>query len=269
VTITLSTEQKLILKDLCQKYPAGPKGRLEKGDYRVITDWVEAYNREVKMSLLREDLPEWRCEPDRLKSFGYDAGDIYRLCCALRGERGIPEEDAVKVAVRGVCPGESPIANSRRARLIRTRLAPIYRAFMKRGAPGLWNVEARGTNWSSPFNRGVTVWAESAADAEANYRLIEPMLGDNVGKGFLTISFEGLGSPDQAYERNKSSLFKEAEALLRDIAQNEERVRRDRIKLAAAQEKAMSLLGAISLGISPIEEVEPAPEVSPPAGSSR
>ena len=260
MTITLSTEQKLILKDLCQKYPAGPKGRLEKGDYRVITDWVEAYKRDVKMSVLREDLPDWRCEPDRLKSFGYDAGDIYRLCCAIRGTQGIPEEDAVKIAVRGVCPGESPIANSRRARLIRTRLAPIYRAFMKRGAPGLWNVEARGTSWGSPFNRGVTVWAESAADAEANYRLIEPMLGDNVGKGFLTISFEGLGTPDQAYERNKSSLFKEAEALQRDIAQNEERVRRDRVKLATAQERAMSLLGAISLGVAPLSEDATAPE---------
>ena len=260
MTITLSTEQKLILKDLCQKYPAGPKGRLEKGDYRVITDWVEAYKRDVKMSVLREDLPDWRCEPDRLKSFGYDASDIYRLCCAIRGTQGIPEEDAVKVAVRGVCPGESPIANSRRARLIRTRLAPIYRTFMRRGAAGLWNVEARGTSWGSPFNRGVAVWAENEADAEANYRLIEPMLGDNVGRGSLTIRFEGLGTTEEAYERNKSSLFKETEALQRDIAQNEERVRRDRIKLAAAQERAMSLLGAISLGVAPLSEDAPSSE---------
>jgi hypothetical protein len=236
--MTLSNESICIIKDLTEKYPAGPRGSLKKHHYATIMRWVHTYGRDTKVVYIRDEVGPGIVAQDRKTFFGYDPVVLHKM--RLRGE-----EDCVQ-AMRSVEPGASPMSRKRDGRRLWIRLEEAVHWVNKNGTEGIWHANWRNFEYGHPLYDGIRLYARELSEAESRVSLISPMLGvpENVRP---TINFVDLGTPEKAMEFNSSHLnylVSRPENMIKDL---EKRLESERKRLEAAKQMSTKIVSAIMM----------------------
>ena len=241
--MTANTTKTQIIKDLCQKYPTGPRGRIRKDHYVEKECWVSEYARYKQVHVLASPLPFHGVELNPF--FGYSPVDLYKL--------EVRSLDCAKSAVARNCPGDSQQSTTRRARLLWSRLRPAVEHVKKTGTTGAWCVSFKGFDWAHPLHRGLYFHADSAAAAEAQARFIGPMLGA-APETQLDIVFHDIITPDEAGRLNGEAVNRSLNEKLREIDGLERRLKIAREAAETLRETAGKMMGAVMLLNSEDEE---------------
>ena len=231
-----NTTKTQIIKDLCQKYPTGPRGRIRKDHYVEKTMWASEYNREKSVHVIVAALPFHDESLNRF--FGYDPVDLYKL--------DIRSEDGAKAAVVRHNPGDSKQTNNRRARLLWSRVRGAVDHVKRSGTTGAWCVSFGGFDWGHPLRQGLYFHADNAAGAESQARFIGPMLGATP-ESQLHVSFHDIITHDEASSLNGETINRTLNNKLREIDELEIRLKRAREAAEALRENAGKMMGAVML----------------------
>lgn len=231
-----NTTKTLIIKDLCQKYPTGPRGRIRKDHYVEKSVWSSEYNRQKSVHVLVSALP---FHDESLNPyFGYNPVDLYKL--------DIRNEDGAKTAVVRHNPGDSKQTNNRRARLLWSRVRAAVDHIRKVGTTGAWCVSFGGFDWGHPLRQGLYFHADNAAGAETQARFIGPMLGAPT-EAPLRVSFHDIITPDEAGRLNGETINRALNNKLHEIEELEIRLKRARESAEVLRENAGKMMGAVML----------------------
>lgn len=234
--MTTNTSKTQIIKDLCQKYPTGPRGRIRKDHYIEKECWVSEYARYKQVHVLASPLPFHGVELNPF--FGYNPIDLYKL--------EVRSLDGAKSAVARNCPGDTQQGLTRRARLLWSRLRPAVDHVKKTGTTGAWCVSFKGFDWGHPLRTGLYFHADTAASAEAQARFISPMLGAPP-ETQLDVTFHDIITPDDAGRLNGESINRSLNAKLHEIDDLERRLKRKREEAEGLREAAGKMMGAVML----------------------
>ena len=236
--------KKKIFLDLAEKYPAGPRGNLKKGDYTLEYRWVSAYDRFTNVvTLSGSRATSRRLNSDWSAYFGYDPVQLFKL--RLR------TEDACKSFASKHFGGK---AAARRGRLVWIRIQDAVSKVRTEGTEGLWHARDRLASWDRPIYQGLYIHATSKAHAEAQVSMVLPMMGCTPQN--LRVSFFDVGTADEAATKNLESVnvrVKSAEARLRDA---ERRLEEAKNGLAQAQADRARDMGAVMLLGADLEDSE-------------
>jgi len=240
-----------IVKDLVEKYPRGPHGRLTKECYEPAQVWSEAYHKMVPEVRLRPNLAartDLRLTDDNLQSWGYDPVLLYAL--------GIRSEDEAKRLLQMLEPGtpDGP-SLTRRGRRLWSRTKWSLAHIQSQGAAGIWHVMTRSAPYGSHWYRGISVWARGRTEAEAQALLIGPSTGLQ-SNWTLSVEFMCLGTPEQATSSSIATVNLEVDRLRNQIADRERDLEQLRLRLAHQLEIAGGAMGGIMLLSTPMDDSE-------------
>ena len=236
--MALSKESICIIKDLTEKYPAGPRGSLKKHHYEAITRWVNTYGRETKVALIRFDVGPGIVAEDRKTFFGYDPIVLHKM--RLRSE-----DDCIQ-AMRSLDPVASPRSHKRDGRRLWIRLEPSIDWVRERGAEGIWHACWLDAGYGHPLWEGIRLYARERSEAEARVSLISHMLGASENMR-PTIKFLDIGTPEKAMEFNSSqlqALVRRPESSIKDL---EKRLESARKQLEDAKQLSTKIVSAIMM----------------------
>lgn len=244
MTVILNSTQRAAFRDLGEKYPSGPAGRLKRRHYKIVRAWSSQYNRTTPQSVVLETVPAHVCDPSRAQFFGYDPVDLLAM--------GISDTSNSRLAARACAKeGESYATSHRRAKLALSRIDEAIAHVRKVGTTGIWSVSspyaATGSLWSY-----ARIWGETKAAVEAQVRLIGPMTGLNP-VWTIDIRFDRLGTREEAMKDVMTVITRGVNSLKNDLKMYQERVRTVEQKLAAETEKLSALMGGVML-LSGVEE---------------
>lgn len=242
-------ETRRIVRDLIEKYPRGPRGRLTKGCYEAAQVWSEAYHRMVPEVQIRPELAgRLGLTDDNLQSWGYDPVHLYAL--------GIRSEDEAKRLVGRFDPAlQDGPGLTRRGRRLWTRVKWSVSRVQTRGAAGIWTVRSAAARYGSLWYRGISVWARSESEAEAQARLIGPSTGLQPNWTLL-VSFRSLGTPDEASSASVATVNLEVNRI-RDLIEAKEReLETLQIRLQEETERVGMAMGGIMLLSVPMDDSE-------------
>lgn len=203
---TASTRR--IVRDLTEKYPAGPHGVLTKNHYASVQVWSDAYRRYVMGVELRPEMigRVFITEANK-KHFGYDPLELFKL--------GITSEETAKNLISSLYPSLRGAGVTRKARLLWTRTKEAVRHIMREGTEGIWTASSYHAEYGSMW-RNMQIWGTSRADIEAQVRLIGPMTGLKP-EWNLDIKFNRLGTRDEATQAAAALAADRVNRLKRDI----------------------------------------------------
>ena len=238
MTVILNSTQRAAFRDLGEKYPSGPAGRLKRRHYKIVRSWSAHYNRTTPQSVVLETVPGNVCDPSRAQFFGYDPVELMAL--------GISDTSNSRLAARACAKeGESYATSHRRAKLALSRIEDASIHIRIVGTTGIWSVSspyaATGSLWS-----GARIWGETKEAVEAQARLIGPMTGLDPDCS-LSIRFERLGTREEAMKDLMTHITRVVTNLKNDLKMYQERVRTVEQKLAAETEKLSALMGGVML----------------------
>lgn len=239
-TMNYNTQEgRAIIRDLGEKYPKGPRGRITKLYYRGTIEWVDVYRRSTTVHRVAEGTPERICPAELIKFFGWDPVAVFRLSITS-------EEEAIHAAidVRGV--RESLMAARRRGRLAWTRIREANRHVKQNGASGLWRVSYKEVGWGHILYQGLVFYGTSKADVEARTAVIAPMLGA-AEHWKPAVAFERLGTPADAAAANTAAISLPTSRVQREIEDLERRLAMHRAELEAAKETMGRVMGAVMM----------------------
>jgi hypothetical protein len=236
--MALSNESICIIKDLTEKYPAGPRGSLKKHHYEEITRWVTTYGRETKVVHIRDEVGPGIVAQDRKTFFGYDPVVLHKT--RLRSE-----DDCIQ-AMRSVEPAASPMSRKRDGRRLWIRLESAIDWIKQNGTEGIWHAYWRNFEYGHPLSEGIRLYARERSEAESRVSHISPMLGvpENVRP---TIKFVDIGTPEKAMEFNSShlqALVRRPESSIKDL---EKRLESARKQLEDAKQLSTKIVSAIMM----------------------
>lgn len=238
MTVILNSAQRAAFRDLGEKYPSGPAGRLKRRHYKIVRSWSSHYNRTTPQSVVLETVPGNVCDPSRAQFFGYDPVELMAM--------GISDTSSSRLAARACAKeGESYATSHRRAKLALSRIEDASIHIRIVGTTGIWSVSspyaATGSLWS-----GARIWGETKEAVEAQARLIGPMTGLNPD-WTISIRFERLGTREEAMKDLMTHITRGVNSLKNDLKMYQERVRTVEQKLAAETEKLSALMGGVML----------------------
>lgn len=244
MTVILNSTQRAAFRDLGEKYPSGPAGRLKRRHYKIVRLWSNHYNRLTPQSVVLETVPGNVCDPSRAQFFGYDPVELMAL--------GISDTSNSRLAARACAKeGESYATSHRRAKLALSRIEDAIIHVRNVGTTGIWSVSspyaATGSLWTY-----ARIWGETKEAVEAQARLIGPMTGLNPD-WTISIRFERLGTREDAMKDVMTHITRGVNSLKNDLKMYQERVRTVEQKLAAETEKLSALMGGVML-LSGVEE---------------
>lgn len=246
---TLDKNTLRIIKDLVEKYPAGPRGSLRKHHYKIEQQWVDVYRRTTGVSVIRDEVGPGIVKAEWKPFFGYDPVDLFKL--------DLWEEDKCKTAIAIAFPEASRMARNRDARLLYIRTSVARRWVRENGTTGLWIASYRQADYRSPLSSGITIYAHTRAEVEARIAMIAPMMGADLSWR-PTVSFNSIGTPDEAMSKNSKMIEGYTANQRRDVARLEKELATARAGLEKATAEAGKLMGAVMLGAADTEEEEAA-----------
>lgn len=248
-TLNLDKNAIRIIKDLVEKYPAGPRGSLNKRHYKVEQQWVDLYRRTTGVSVIREEVGAGIVRPDWKPFFGYDPVDLFKL--------GLNEEDDARKAIAFVFPESTRMTRNRDARRLYIRTTVARTWVRKNGTTGLWHASYRGAEYGTPLYFGITFHASSAAEVEARMAMVGPMLGADPSWR-PSVSFDTLGSPEEAMAKNSTTIEAYTRRQRDAVARIEKELAEARKRLDFATTEAGKLMGAVMLGATDMDDEEEA-----------
>jgi hypothetical protein len=240
-TMNYNTQEgRAIIRDLGEKYPKGPRGRITKLYYRGKFEWVDVYRRSTTVHRVAEGTPERICPAELIKFFGWDPVAVFRMSITS-------EEDAIRAAidVRGV--RESLTAARRRGRLAWTRIREANKHVKQNGTAGLWRVTFKEAPWTAHIlYSGLVFYGTSKADVEARIAVIAPMLGA-AEHWKPNVEFHDLGTPADAAAANTAVISLPTSRAQREIEDLERRLAKARAELEAAKQTMGRVMGAVMM----------------------
>lgn len=245
---TLTARQRDIITDLLEKWPKGPKGRFLKNHYKLEFQYVPAYGQHMDFALLDPTkFPRWWPDQEHVAFWGWDPKELFELA----QDFGIDPHRALVLLHE---PGISRQAITKRSRRLQSRIETAINHVRREGMPGIWECRS----WDSPWGtiwRGLPVWAESAADAEARVRVAGPMLGLQENWG-LEFKFDRAGTPEDATKELLKLINGKVNERTTDVKSLESRLNRARAQLAEEEAKAAQLIGGAMMLVGTGEEAE-------------
>lgn len=203
---TASTRR--IVRDLTEKYPAGPHGILRKNHYRSGEVYSEAYRRLVPAVVLDHAMVGRAYVTEaNIKHFGYEPLELFKL--------GVSSEDSSKSLIVSLYPTLRGPGITRKARLLWMRVREAVRHIMREGTEGIWVASSYHAEYGNMW-RHMQIWGTSRADVEAQVRLIGPMTGLRP-EWNLEIKFNRLGTRDEATTAAASLASDRVNRIKRDI----------------------------------------------------
>lgn len=233
----------LIIKDLCQKYPTGPTGRIRKDHYRMKNVWSSLYNRYRDVPVLDGEM--FMHPVERNPFYGYDPVDLYKL--------GIDSMEQAFQAVRAHYRGDSKQTDNRRAKLLLDRVREAVGYVRRNGTTGSWTVKFRSVPWDHPLHGGLRFHASNKAEAESQARFIMPMLGIDPS-GAISVEFTAIETREEMNVDNSVTINRVLNNKLEEIRQLERRLQKAKDSVEEFRAEAGKLMGAVMLLESQDEE---------------
>lgn len=235
------SEAASIVKDLVGKYPRGPKRRQLPEDYARTTVWSHHYNREIETWVLKRDpgvMTRCGLTPVTVEFCGYDPVQLYRLGAKSQQEA----EDLIHLS------GDVQTRHSltRRSRRLWRRLESAVSHVQRCGTAGIWLVSSSDVEWNNPWRQGMPIWASTAAEAEAQARIVGPT-GGLVANARLGVTFDRLGTPREAVEDAATKVNSRINRLKERIVALESDLSGCRSQLAEEMDRASRMMGGIML----------------------
>ena len=249
-TLNLDKNAIRIIKDLVEKYPAGPRGSLNKRHYKVEQQWVNLYRRHTGVSVIREEVGPGIVKAEWKPFFGYDPVDLFKL--------GFNEEDDARKAIAFVFPESTRMTRNRDARRLYIRTSVGRDWVRKHGTTGLWHASyRRAGDFRSPLYQGITFYAHTRAEVEARIAMVGPMLGADPS-WVPDVSFDCIGSPEEAMAKNSAAIEHYTRRYRDTVARYEKDLAEAREKLEQVSAEAGKLMGAVLLGVTDTDDEEEA-----------
>lgn len=236
-----------IIKDLVEKYPAGPRGSLNKRHYKIEQKWVDLYRRTTGVSVIREEVGAGIVKAEWKPFFGYDPVDLFKL--------GLTHEDDARHAIAFVFPESTRMTRNRDARRLYIRTSVARDWIRTNGTTGLWHATYRAAPYGTPLYSGITFHASSRAEVEARMAMVGPMLGANP-TWRPSVIFDTLGSPEEAMAKNSTTIEAYTRRQREAVARIEKELAEARKRLDIATAEAGKMMGAVMLGAADSDDVE-------------
>lgn len=234
----LSNESIRIIKDLVEKYPAGPRGSLKKHHYGTSMQWVPTYNRETNVVHIRDEVGPGIVAQDMKRFFGYDPVVLYKM--RLRSQ-----EDCIS-AIKTVDPTTTHMSARRDGRRLWIRLEPVFEWIKQNGTEGIWSARWRSFDYGHPLYEGIQLYARERSEAESRIALISPMLGVTENDRAV-IKFVDLGSAEKAMEFNGKNLQRLTGLHERTIKDLDARLEVERKRLEEARQNSTKIASALMM----------------------
>ena len=235
----------LMVKDLCQKYPTGPSGRIRKDHYRMKNVWSNLYNRYRNVPVIDGEMfmhpVEWN------PFYGYDPIDLYKL--------GIEGMESASKVIRAHYRGDCQQTENRRAKLLLDRTRDAMRHVRLNGTTGSWTVTFKDLDWSHPLRGGLRFHASNKAEVEAQARFIMPMLGVDPCSS-IDIEFTTIETREEMGAFNTAIINRDINSKLNDIRVLEQRLQKAREEVDLRRAVAGKLMGAVMLLDAQEEETD-------------
>ena len=235
----------LMVKDLCQKYPTGPSGRIRKDHYRMKNVWSNLYNRYRNVPVIDGELfmhpVEWN------PFYGYNPLDLYKL--------GIESMETASKVIRAHYRGDCLQTENRRAKLLLDRTRDAMRYIKMNGTTGSWTVTFKGLDWTHPLRDGLRFHGSSRGEIEAQARFIMPMLGVDPC-GHIDVEFTTIETREEMGAFNTAVVNRVVNSKLNDIRVLEQRLQKAREDVDVCRATAGKLMGAVMLLDAQEEETD-------------
>jgi hypothetical protein len=236
--MAFSNESIRIVKDLVEKYPAGPRGSLKKHHYGTFMEWVPTYNRETNVVHIRDEVGPGIVAQDRKRFFGYDPVVLYKM--RLRSQ-----EDCIR-AIGTIDPAATRMSARRDGRRLWIRLEPVFEWIKQNGTEGIWSARWRSFDYGHPLYEGIQLYARERSEAESRIALISPVLGVTENDRAV-IKFIDLGGPEKAMEFNSKNLQLLTGRHERTIKDLDARLEVERQRLEDARQTSTKIVSALMM----------------------
>ena len=241
--MNLSKQSIRIIRDLVEKFPAGPTGSLRKHHYTMVNRWIGVYRRHTDVPVIRSEVKLVREEFKPF--FGYDPVDLYKT--------GLNSEDRCVEAMAFVTPEATHRVRTRDGRRLWIRISDAFEWVRKNGTTGLWQASYREASWGTPLYSGIWIHADTRAEVEARVAVIAPMLGAKENWR-PHVMFSELGSPAEAVAKNTSLVESFTRRERDSVIRAEKELAKAREALERATATAGQMMGAIMLASGADEE---------------
>lgn len=237
-----------IVRDLTEKYPAGPRGVLTKNHYVSTSVWSDAYRREVPGLALRPDLVgRVYITEANIKHFGYEPLELFKL--------GINSEETSKELIKSLYPSLTRPSITRKGRLLYTRIREARMIIMRDGTEGIWSVSSYAAPYGSLW-RNMEIFGANRADVESQVRLIGPMTGLSPDWR-IDVKFARLGNRDEATQSAARLAAERVNRIKREIESHRTHIAKLEKELESeTQMMNRNLGGVMLLAGTDIEEQE-------------
>lgn len=243
--MNLSKQSIRIIRDLVEKFPAGPTGSLRKHHYAMVHKYVSVYRRATDVPVIRSEVKLVREEFKPF--FGYDPVDLFKT--------GLNSDDRCVEAMAFVTPEATHRVRTRDGRRLWIRIADAFDWVRKNGTTGLWQASYREASWGSPLYGGIWIHADSRAEVEARVAVIAPMLGAKENWR-PQVMFSELGSPAEAVAKNTALIEGFTRRERDSVTRAEKELAKAREALERATTTAGQMMGAIMLASGADDEEE-------------